>query len=169
MFENKKGQKQESSLETMEIQPNQTTTWLCYRFYKFIIDDSWDIVVQDILVKRNGGRSEENRRINYCISCIAGNEPSIDMKDIQDVCYSLTRIVDYELRTVSVEWKGKGFCIWFNLRHELHSRVTSQLSLNFRKTRAYIWHILKPVKNTFWWVDEGQKHDCGRLVATKAI
>lgn len=125
LFESKKGQKQESSFETMKIQSNQTTMWPCYCFYKFITDDSWDIVVKDVLVRRNEARSEENRRISYCLSRIAGYKPYIDMKDKQGVCNILTRIVGYESCIVSVWWKGKWFCILFNSQCELHTRVTS--------------------------------------------
>lgn len=94
-------------------------------FLQVFTDDSWDIVVKDVLVRRNEARSEENRRISYCLSRIAGYKPYIDMKDKQGVCYSLTRILGYEPCIMSVEWKGKGFCILFNSQRELHTRVTS--------------------------------------------
>lgn len=55
-----KGQNQENNLEAMKIHLNQILCDCAMLFWKYILSDSWGIAVIDVLLRRNGVRTEED-------------------------------------------------------------------------------------------------------------
>lgn len=72
-----KRQKEEKCLEDMKIYPNQTTMWLNYAFYKFIIDDSWGNSCYKRSSEKKWINERRNQGVNYCVPQIVSYEPHI--------------------------------------------------------------------------------------------